>query len=352
MRISRFVILVFNVFLMTPLLSSAKTQKPLDIYFIDVEGGQATLIVSPSGQSMLIDTGWPGYDNRDADRIAAAAKLAGINQIDYVVITHYHRDHIGGVPQLAEKMKVGTFVDHGPNREDSDETRQLAVSYEKVLPKARHMVAKPGDHIPVKGIGVEVLTADGEHIASALKGAGQPNPLCASEPEAPVDQTENARSLGTLITYGKFRFIDLGDLTKRKEKDLVCPNNLVGTVDLYLTSHHGLDQSNAKVIVDALHPRVAIMNNGAHKGGKPEAWKTVHDSPGLQDFWQVHYAEDAGKDYNVPENFIANLDQTEGAYIKVSAQPDGTFTVTNSRNQYSKTYKKSDESAAQSASAK
>ena len=352
MRISRFVILVFNVFLLAPLLSSAKTQKPLDIYFIDVEGGQATLIVSPSGQSMLIDTGWPGYDNRDADRIAAAAKLAGINQIDYVVITHYHRDHIGGVPQLAEKMKVGTFVDHGPNREDSDETRQLAVSYEKVLPKARHMVAKPGDHIPVKGIGVEVLTADGEHIASALKGAGQPNPLCASEPEAPVDQTENARSLGTLITYGKFRFIDLGDLTKRKEKDLVCPNNLVGTVDLYLTSHHGLDQSNAKVIVDALHPRVAIMNNGAHKGGKPEAWKTVHDSPGLQDFWQVHYAEDAGKDYNVPENFIANLDQTEGAYIKVSAQPDGTFTVTNSRNQYSKTYKKSDESAAQSASAK
>src|SRR5438067_3198143 len=349
MRISRFVILVFNVFLLAPLLSSAKTQKPLDIYFIDVEGGQATLIVSPSGQSMLIDTGWPGFDNRDADRIAAAAKLAGINQIDYVVITHYHRDHIGGVPQLADKMKVGTFVDHGPNREDSNETRDLAAAYDKVLPRAKHLVVKPGDQIPVKGLNVQVLTADGEHIRAPLKGAGQPNPLCATEPEAPVDNTENARSLGTLITYGKFRFIDLGDLTKRKEKDLVCPNNLVGTVDLYLTTHHGLDQSNAKVIVDALHPRVAIMNNGAHKGGKPEAWKTVHDSPGLQDLWQVHYAEDAGKDSNVSDDFIANLNGTEGAYLKVSAQPDGSFTVWNSINQYSKNYKTGDQAAAQRA---
>ena len=164
-----------------------------------------------------------------------------------------------------------------------------------------------------------------------------------------MDNTENARSLGTLITYGKFRFIDLGDLTKRKEKDLVCPNNLVGTVDLYLTTHHGLDQSNAKVIVDALHPRVAIMNNGAHKGGKPEAWKTVHDSPGLQDLWQVHYAEDAGKDSNVSDDFIANLNGTEGAYLKVSAQPDGSFTVWNSRNQYSKNYKTGDQAAAQRA---
>ena len=349
MRISRFLASLSGILLLFPLISSAKTPKPLEIYFIDVEGGQATLMVGPNGQSMLVDTGWPGFDNRDADRIAAAAKLAGINQIDYVVITHYHRDHIGGVPQLADKIRVGTFVDHGPNREDSNETRDLAAAYDKVLPKAKHLVVKPGDQIPIKGINVQVLTADGEHIASPMKGAGQPNPLCASEPEAPVDNTENARSLGTLITYGKFRFIDLGDLTKRKEKDLVCPNNLVGTVDLYLTTHHGLDQSNAKVIVDALHPRVAIMNNGAHKGGKPEAWKTVHDSPGLQDLWQVHYAEDAGKDYNVPESFIANLKETEGAYLKVSAQPDGSFTVWNSRNQYAKTYKPTDRAAAQSA---
>jgi len=237
--------------------------------------------------------------------------------------------------------------------ENSDRTRGGYAAYQKVASvAANHMVAKPGEQLPFKGMKVQIAAAAGEAIRSPLFGKAQPNPLCASEPEAPVDTTENARSLGTLITYGKFRFIDLGDLTKRKEKYLVCPNNLVGTVDLYLTTHHGLDQSNAKVIVDALHPRVAIMNNGAHKGGKAEAWKTVHDSPGLQDLWQVHYAEDAGKDSNVPEDFIANLNRTEGAYIKVSAQSDGSFTVWNSRNQYSKTYKPGDQSATQSAAKK
>src|SRR5438045_7636038 len=162
--------------ILTALLPAAKT---LDVYFIDVEGGQATLIISPSGQSMLVDTGWPGFNGRDADRIAAAAKLAGIKQIDYVVITHYHRDHVGGVPQLAEKMKVGTFVDHGPNQEDSDAAREPFTAYEKVLPQAKHLVVKPGDQIPVKGINVQVLTAAGEHISAPVKGAGQANPLCA-----------------------------------------------------------------------------------------------------------------------------------------------------------------------------
>src|SRR5438045_682649 len=308
------VVALSSCFLLAP-VASAKSAKPLDIYFIDVEGGQATLVVAPSGQAMLVDTGWPGFNGRDADRIVSAAKAAGIERIDYVLITHFHRDHVGGVTQLASQIKIGTFVDHGPNMEDAVDPREDYAAYEKVAAHSKRLTVKPGDQIPVKDINVQVLTSAGEHIIAALPRAGQVNPLCASEPEAAADSTENARSLGTLVTYGKFRFIDLGDLTKRKEKDLVCPNNLVGTVDLYLTTHHGLDQSNAKVIVDALHPRVAIMNNGAHKGGKPEAWKTVHDSPGLQDLWQVPYAEDAGKDYNVPENFIANLNQTEGAYI-------------------------------------
>jgi beta-lactamase superfamily II metal-dependent hydrolase len=315
--------------------------KPLQIFFVDVEGGQATLIVTPSGQSMLIDTGWPGFDGRDAGRIVSAAKAAGADRIDYVLITHFHRDHVGGMTQLASQIKIGTFVDHGPNMEDAADTREDFAAYEKVAAHSKRLIVKPSDQIPMKDIRVDVLTAAGEHLSAALPGAGQPNPLCASEPEAAADATENARSLGSLITFGKFRLIDLGDLTKRKERDLVCPNNLIGTVDLYLTTHHGLNQSNAKVIVDALHPRVSIMNNGAHKGGSPDAWETIRNSPELQDLWQLHYALDSNKAHNVQEMFIANLDEKcEGKYIKVSADLDGTFTVLNSRNSYTKTYSK------------
>lgn len=317
----------------------AEKPKPLEIYFVDVEGGQATLIVTPSGQSVLIDTGWPGFDGRDAGRITAAAQAAGIKRIDYVVITHYHRDHVGGVTQLASRMEIGTYADHGPNLENSDVTREDYAAYQKLLPRAKHLVLKPGDRIPLEDVNAQVLTGAGEHIAAALPGAGQQNPLCASEAEAPVDSSENARSLGVLITYGKFRFVDLGDLTKKKELELACPNNLIGTADVYLVTHHGLDQSNAKAIVWALHPRVAIVNNGAHKGGSPESWETVHASPGLQDLWQLHYAVDAGKARNTAETFIANPDEhCQGKYIKVSAQPDGTFTVLNSRNGFQKNY--------------
>ena len=290
----------------------AKASRPLQIYFIDVEGGQATLVVGPSRESLLIDTGWPGFEGRDAERIVRAAKAAKIKQIDYVLITHYHRDHVGGVTQLAERMKIGEFVDHGPNLEDSNDAREDYAAYEKVIAKTRYVSVRPGDGIPMKGLTVRVLTAAGEHISDPLPGAGEANPYCDSEPEPPVDVTENARSLGVLITYGKFRFIDFGDLTKRKELELACVDNLVGKVDLYLVTHHGFDQSNAKAIVWALHPRVAIMNNGAHKGGSPEAWQTVHDSPGLEDLWQLHYAEDAGKEHNTGERFIANAGSRDG----------------------------------------
>lgn len=321
--------------------SEAATEKQLEIYFIDVEGGQATLIVSPGGESMLVDTGWSGFQGRDADRIVAAAKAAGIQQIDVVVITHYHRDHVGGAPQLADRIKIGAFVDHGPNQEDAPATQELYAAYQKLMQGAKHLVAKPGEQIPLPGVKVQVLTAAGAHIGPGLAGAGQPNPWCATEPQAPLDKTENAFSLGILVTYGQFRFIDLGDLTRRKEVELVCPDNLLGTVDVYLTTHHGLDQSNARAIVNALQPRVAIMNNGAHKGGSPEAWKIVHASPGLLDLWQLHYALDAGKDNNVPDPMIANLEEKcQGAYIKVTARSDGTFVVFNSRNGYSKTYNK------------
>jgi hypothetical protein len=187
-----------------------------------------------------------------------------------------------------------------------------------------------------------VLTANGNEIAAPLEGAGQPNQLCSSFQPRSDDKSENARSLGTLITFGKFRMIDLGDLTWNKEHDLVCPTNKVGAVDVYLTTHHGMNISGPPAIVQALHPKVAIMNNGARKGGTAEAWQVIHNSPGLEDIWQVHYAIAGGKDNNAPDSFIANIDENcEGKYIKLSVMPDGTFTVTNSRNNYTKTYKAS-----------
>jgi competence protein ComEC len=330
--------------LFTAVICSARTAKPespLQFFFIDVEGGQSTLVVSPSGQSLLIDTGWPGNDGRDADRIMAAAHQAGLKQIDYVLITHYHRDHVGGVPQLVDGMKVDTFLDHGPNLEDSDVTRTDYAAYEKAIAGHAHVVVKPGWGLPIKGIEVRVLTAAGDHITEPLPGEGLANSYCASEATPSVDNSENARSVGVLITYDKFRFLDLGDLTKKKELEIACPNNMIGTVDLFLVSHHGLDQSNSKALVWALHPRVAIIDNGPRKGNSPAAWQIVHDSPGLEDLWQLHYAEQNDRDHNVPDDHIANVKENcEGKYLKVVAESDGAFTVTNSRTGLEKTYAK------------
>ncbi len=315
------------------LLPAAKT---LDVYFIDVEGGQATLIVSPSGQSMLVDAGWPGNNHRDAERIAAAAKAAGVKKIDFLVVTHHHMDHVGGVAQLVEKLPVLTFVDHGPNTETGKSADALSAAYQKAVATGRHLAVKPGDMIPVKGLDVKVLSANGDLIS----GGGDPNPLCGSDPPRPEDKSENARSVGTLITFGKFRMIDLGDLTWNKEMELVCPQNRAGTVDVYLVTHHGMNMSGPATIVHALKPRVAIMNNGAKKGGTAEAWQVVRKSPGLEDLWQLHYAIAGGKENNSPEAFIANPDENcEGKWLKLSADATGAFTVTNPRNKFSKTYK-------------
>jgi competence protein ComEC len=314
--------------------------RPLEIFLIDVEGGQSTLIVSPSGQSLLIDTGWRGFDGRDADRIVQAGKAAKIKQIDFLLITHYHRDHVGGVPQLAERMKIGTFVDHGPNMEDSRVVKEDYADYVKTLQRGEHLVMKPGGSVPIKDLKVQVLSASGEVLQAPLAGAGQPNSFCASTPKRDPDPTENARSLGVLITFGSFRFLDLGDLTWNKELELMCPNNPIGTVDVYLTSHHGLNQSGSPALVDAVHPRVAIMNNGARKGGNPDAWQIVKDSPGLEDLWQLHYSMEGGKDHNMPDSFIANVDEhCQGSYLRLTAESNGSFTVVNSRNKFQRIYK-------------
>lgn len=341
-RLSLVVFFFTFAFLAATVSLAAPTEsKPLQIYFIDVEGGQSTLIVSPSGQSLLIDAGWPGYEGRDADRILTAVHQAGLSQIDYLLVTHYHRDHVGGVPQLVDGIKIGTFIDHGPNLEDSDVTRTDYAAYEKAIAGHAHVVVKPGWGLPIKGIEVRILTAAGDHITSPLPGAGTANPYCAKEPSAPVDETENARSVGVLVTYGKFRFIDLGDLTKKKELELACPNNLIGTVDLFLVTHHGTDLSNSKALDWALHPRVAIIDNGPRKGSNPDAWQIVHDSPDLEDLWQLHYAEESDRDHNVPDDHIANVKENcEGKYLKVIAQADGSFSVENGRTGAEKNYPK------------
>ncbi|HUB31268.1 MAG TPA: MBL fold metallo-hydrolase [Terracidiphilus sp.] len=311
----------------------------LTIYTIDVEGGQATLLVSPSKASLLVDTGWGGNNGRDADRIVAAMRDAGITKLDHVLITHFHTDHVGGVPNLVQRVQVGEFLDHGVNREDSDITRHDFAEYLKAVDGTPRRTVHPGDTINIPGLSTIVLTADGDHIASVPGVKPEPNPYCASEPHWDLDDTENPRSAGILVRYGKFRFLDLGDLTKAKEIPLVCPVNLIGHVDLYLVNHHGFNLSNTKAFVDAIHPRVAIMDNGAHKAGSPEAWQTVHESPGLEDLYMLHTAEGSDAAHNSADPLIANLKGgSDGAYFKVVANADGSFSVLNSRTGQTKEY--------------
>jgi len=319
-----------------------EAHKALQIYFVDVEGGQATLFVTPEGKSLLIDTGWPGNSGRDADRIAAAAKDAGIRKIDFVLITHYHDDHVGGAPQLAAKIPVGTFIDHGENRETSDAgASRVFAAYQQLLSsgKYKHITAKPGEVLPIAGMQVRVVTTDGELIERPLPGGGKENASCANAAKPPVDVTENPRSLGTLITFGKLRILDLGDLTSDKEMELMCPMNKIGAVGIYVVSHHGSQPSGSAVLVHAIAPRVAIMDNGAKKGGSPVAWDVIEKSPGLEDLWQLHYSEEGGDAHNVAAPFLANLSGPDaGNYLKMTASADGSFAVFNSRTRETKKY--------------
>lgn len=349
----RFLLAVLFVSAIAAPMLRAQEKKALQVYFIDVEGGQSTLFVSPTGQSLLVDTGWAGA--RDAGRIAATAKAAGVSQIDYLVLTHYHGDHAGGVVELSSLIPIKNFVDHGPSQEETRNVPQTYAAYLKVRGEGNHILAKPGDKLPVPGLDVQIISAAAETISKPLPGAGAANPLCAdSKPkdEAADDLIggENKQSVGMVISLGKFRLVDFGDLTWNKEHDLACPNNLIGKIDVYVVSHHGQDISSNPVLVHAMQPRVAIMDNGAVKGGAVATFVTLKDSPGLEDLWQLHYAVDA-KENNMPEKFIANQGTggtvptgvpNEGPvnYIQLTAKPDGTFTVKNTRNNFSKNYNK------------
>jgi competence protein ComEC len=341
-------------------------RKTLDIYIVDVEGGNATLFVSPSGESMLIDSGNPGAAAvRDAERIMAAVRDARLRQIDNLITTHWHGDHFGGMNELAARIPIRHFIDHGANVQPGAAADEfLQKTYPQLYATARHTVARPGTRIPVAGLDVLVVTSAGETTKVALPGGGAANPLCASFKPG-ENNAEDPMSVGTHVTFGRFRTIHLGDLTKNKEFELMCPNNRVGTVEVLLGLHHGVDTSNSEVLVHALRPRVAIMNNGTRKGGQPEVMKTLYSSPGLEDVWQMHFSQLSGQEYTVPGMFIANLlDEPLAAmpvapiaapppgpgappapvhngtayWIKVSAQADGSFTVTNARNGFTKTY--------------
>jgi len=355
-------IAVALLFLAATALPAAKT---LDVYVVDADGGKATLVVTPSGQAMVVDAGYAGFINDksqviqrndlDADRIIKVVRLAKVKQIDYLVVTHYHNDHAEDVPRFVAKVGIPVrhFVDHGPPQEQTPLAESIFKGYIDSIGKSQRITVKPGDTIPLKGVQVQVLTSAGETIQSPLPGAGQPNDLCQGASPRP-GRGENPASVGLLYTFGKFRMIDLADLTKVKEYDLMCPTNKVGTVDLYMVSHHGWDLSNSALLVHALHPQVAIMYNGAKKGNMPPVVQVLRTSPGLKDVWQMHYSVDNSKEDNAPADLIANPQEQpdpqsfgfvlgdQGNYLKISAQADGTFTVTNSRNGVSRTYKHRD----------
>ncbi|MEO8736169.1 MAG: MBL fold metallo-hydrolase [Edaphobacter sp.] len=316
----------------------------LQVYFIDVEGGQSTLFVTPSGHSMLIDTGWPDNAGRDADRIVAAAKRAGVKKIDYVLLTHYHDDHSGGVPQLVDRIPVGTFVDHGPNRETKagGPTEKVWEAYLQVLAtgKYKHIVAHPGEIIPVAGMKVTVISSDGNVIDHSLPGGGAANEYCKIPETKPMDRSENARSLGILIDFGKLKILDLGDLTWDKEMEFMCPVNRLGTVDILVVSHHGFNPSSSHALVDGIHSRVAIMNNAPAKGGQPPVLDTVRQAPGLETLWQLHYSEKGGAERNTAAEYIANPEGAadQGNYLLLTANPNGKFAVYNSGTKETKEY--------------
>jgi competence protein ComEC len=311
----------------------------LDIYFIDVEGGQSTLVVTPAGESLLIDTGYAGNDGRDPERILMAARDAGIQQIDYLLITHFHDDHLGGAPELSRLIPIETFVDYRDAVDKTDWVVKPFEAYAEVRALGRHIVARPGERIPLRGVDVQFVSSNAATIVEALRDGGEPNPLCESAERAPGEPIENPRSTGIHLSFGRFRFVDLGDLSGKPLFALFCPNNLLGPVDVYLVPHHG-GADTASPNAFAMRPRVAIMNNGATKGGVAEGFAALHRavaSFGLEDVWQVDKSGNAGA-VNFPDDQIANLDDTTSHWIKISASEDGAFTVTNARTGRTKHY--------------
>ncbi len=352
----------------------ASAAKTLDIYFIDVEGGQSTLIVTPAGQSMLIDAGYgprgggrggasgaptgaasaappatqsmtqqasgapmgaaPG---RDAARIMAVINQAGLARLDYLLVTHFHPDHVGGVPEVASRIPVGTFVDYGMPLGFDRMTTGGFRDYEPIRARATHIEARPGDRLPLKGIEADIVSAGGTLLAKALRSGGHTNASCTMLEDHPEDGTENFRSVGVMFRFGRFRFLNLGDLSGNTLTRLACPRDLLGQVSVYLIAHHGDYDSNVPALYGALRPQVAIMNNGVTKGGSPDAFKTLHAQPGM-DLWQLHASRNP-RSLNAPDEFLANVDEGVTSFpLTLSAHADGSFRIVNGRTDFSKSY--------------
>jgi len=340
----------------------------LTIYYIDTEGGQSTLFVGPTGESLLVDTGNAG--DRDLGRIAETLRAAGVTKIDHLWTTHYHGDHVGALIELAKQFPVGHFYDHGkPHANDRIVSSQFLSAYES-LSAGKRTIVKPGDKVKMTSLDITAVAAGNQFVRTNLQGGGSQNTFCAGvtqKDESAYPDPDNGESAGFVLTYGRFRTIDLGDLTWNAELDLMCPINRIGTVDLYLTSHHGLEKSGSPALVHALHPRVVVMNNGTRKGGAPGVFRVLQETSGIEDLWQLHWSYNAGLE-NTPARFIANVDEpatiaevlttpttgvpaapraggpgapahTPAYLIRVSVQQDGSFTVTNTRNSFSKTYR-------------
>ncbi|MBM3276241.1 MAG: MBL fold metallo-hydrolase [Candidatus Sericytochromatia bacterium] len=330
---------------------AATARAALEIYFIDVEGGQATLVITPAGETLLADAGYGGrVGSRDADRILAAAAAAGVTRIDYLLVTHFHPDHAGGVAQLDGRIPIDTFIDYGtPLGED-----RMAIgtfrSYEPVRLRGRHLVPAPGDRLPLAGVEARVVSSGGAVLTEPLPGGGNTPAGCDAVEDTPPDGTENYRSIGVMLTLGSFRFLNLGDLSGNTLASLVCPSNLLGTASVYLIAHHGDYDSNLPALYDAVRPRVAIMNNGVRKGGAPEAFATVRQSA-VEDLWQLHFSRNEGV-VNAPDDFIANVDDGSSAWwLRLTAREDGSFRIVNSRTGFSRDYAGTEPGPAASGSA-
>ena len=319
----------------------------LEIYFIDVEGGKSVLFVSTSGQSMLFDAGWPNTVNASVsnDRIVDAAHAAGLKRLDYVAFSHFDIDHLGNVEALASRIPIGHLFDHGEikfTQAGAAGAKRRFASYQVFRERIGYTTVKPGDKLPIKGLDIQVLSSAGKLIEKPLRNAGAPNPLCGQYKQADAlpSDVEDDQSIGILITFGKFRMLDLADLEAHLSHNLVCPNNLIGTVDVYNVNVHGQFKGIAPELIGAIRAPVVIQANGRKKGADAQSWPILKAAPGLKDIWQLHYSLNAGSTANPPDDFLANPDGQDGyKWIELSASRDGQFTVTNSRNGFQKSYK-------------